>query len=105
RLRAAEEFISRGDHERGALAQRRPRIGLIGKEWVRAEQARADIGDDGNPRLPSKRVDPHPAGEALDEEVRGMHLEHETGSRIDRVRVIAQVGSVRRADLADLYAR
>ena len=67
--------------------QRRRRVGLVGQQRVRGEQARPDVGDD---RHAERRqlVDGDRRGEAGDDEVRRVHLEHEAGVRADGRRVV-----------------
>ena len=46
-LRSPEQLVATGGDQVGALAQRRRRVGLVGQQWVRREQARADIDHQG----------------------------------------------------------
>ncbi len=87
-----------GDH-RGALAQRRRDVGLVGQQRVGREQPAAEIGDHRH-RQGGQLGHRHRAGEALDAEVAGMHLEHGRGVRADRCGVVGARDPVRGADLA-----
>ena len=73
-------------------------VGLVGQQRMRGEQAGADVGHDGHAeRRPARRRDAR--GEALDPEVRRVHLEHERRRRPTRRR--SRPGdAVGRADLA-----
>jgi hypothetical protein len=101
RLRAAEQFVAASGDEVGAVAQDRRGVGLVGQQRVRGQQPGADVDHErgvefGQFGHGNRRRKP---GDVV---VRRVHLEHEAGVGPERAGVIAQVGPVGCADLADV---
>ena len=81
-LRAAEQLVAAGQHEVGAGGQRALQVGLVGQQRMRPEQPGADVGDQrdaGAGQRGGELADLDLPGEAADDEVRRVHLEHGAG--------------------------
>ena len=106
-LRPAEQLVAAGGDQGGAVPQRGRGAGLAGQQRVRGEQPGADVEHDGDAvGLPQfgQLGNAHGGGEALDAEVRRVHLEDERGPRPGRLGVVGGRRPVRGADLAQALA-
>jgi hypothetical protein len=99
-LRPAEELVAAGGDQVRASAEGGVGVGLIRQQWLRGEQAAADVGDHRHAE-PGQLRHRRRGGEALDAEVAGVHLEDATGVRAERRGVVGGHRAVGRADLAE----
>ncbi|BDH56220.1 hypothetical protein MTP03_11590 [Tsukamurella sp. PLM1] len=104
-LGTAEQFVAAGRHDVGTRRERGGGVGFTGQGGVRGEEAAAEVHDERDVTHGAELSEGHVGGEALDAEVAGVHLEHAPGLGADRLGVVAGVGAVRRADLAQPGAR
>src|SRR3954451_10543840 len=94
-LRAAEQLVAARDDEVGSGLQRGCGVWLVGEEWVGAQQSGTDVDHDRDTK-PGEGAGRNGGGEAGDDEVRRVHLEHETGRVTDRGAVVVEGRAVRR---------
>ena len=102
-LRPAEQLVAAGQHQVGAGGEGALQVRLVGQQRVRAEQPGADVGDQrdaGAGQRGGQLAHLDGAGEAADDEVRRVHLEHRAGVGPQRAAVVGEGDPVRRPDLA-----
>jgi hypothetical protein len=99
-LRPAEQLVAGRGHQVGAGPQGGGRGRLVGQPRVRRQQPRPDVHHHGHWQG-RELGDRHGRRETGDQEVRGVHLQHERGLVVDRSGVVREPHPVRRTHLAE----